>query len=478
VSEDAAPGKSLKTRALQGVAWTLAGDGGIQVVRVISNLLLTRLLNPEAFGVMVVITLVQQGLVMFSDVGIQPAIVQNKRGDDQVFLDTAWTTQVIRGVMLSLVTWALAWPVAIYSREPSLAHYLPVAGLSSLADGFLSTKVFTSDRHLSLGRLTLLNVGSSAFGLVVRVTWALISPTVWALVWAGLLATILRVILSHWVIPGPVNRFRWERDALRELVHFGRWVFLSTILTFVALQLDKIVFVQLIPLSLLGIYNIGLMLCRLPLETMQKIISNVAFPVFSRLKDSEGNFELAYARVRAPLMVGCGAVLSFLTLAGPLVAQILYSARYHDAGWIMQLVAVGIWFQALGATNVTALLALGLPKWLAAGNLAKICSMAVVLPLSYQRWGFPGALLGMSVVEISKYLVEAYQVRSRGLKGWGVDIGLTAAVLACAAAALGLHVWAPAERGAWIKIALASMVFLAVWLPLGLWARRVSGFLV
>ena len=105
---------SLKSLTLRGVAWTLAGDGGAQLIRLVSNLILSRLLMPETFGIMVIVTVVQQGLAMFSDVGIQPAIVQHSRGDDSVFLNTAWTTQVLRGVFLWLGTWALAWPVSQY----------------------------------------------------------------------------------------------------------------------------------------------------------------------------------------------------------------------------------------------------------------------------------------------------------------------------------------------------------------------------
>jgi O-antigen/teichoic acid export membrane protein len=466
------PRKSLKTLTLQGVVWTLAGDGGSQIIRFVSNLILTRLLFPEVFGLMVVVTVVQQGLSMFSDVGIHPAIVQHRRGDDRVFLDTAWTISAIRGVLLCLVTALLSWPVARYTNEPSLIQLLPVVGLGTLAEGFLSTKVFTCDRHLSFGRLTLLNLGTSFVGLVVRIVWAWMSPTVWSLVAGGLSASILRVLLSHVLLPGPVNWFRWDRESLRQLASFGRWVFLSTILTFVSLQLDKIVFIKLIPLSMLGIYNIGSMLARLPLDTIHKIASSVAFPAFSRLQERQGNFESAYTRVRAPLLAGGGAMLGFLTLGGPLVVQILYPARYHDAGWIIQIVAVGMWFQVMESINRTAILALGLPKWLALGNFVKICFIAVALPLGYRQWGFVGALVAMTLVEIPKYLFEAQQVHKRGLKGWRVEWGITLALVVCAALAFGLSVWRPVGGGTGVKIALAAACYLAIWIPLLLWARR------
>ena len=470
---EAPPPKSLKTRAIEGVLWTLAADGGSQIIRFISTTVLTRLLVPEMFGLMVVVQVVQQGLAMFSDVGIQPAIVQHKRGDDRSFLDTAWTIQAMRGCVLWLLSCAMAWPVSLYGNEPTLITLLPVVGLNSLVDGFVSTKVFTCDRHLSRGKLTVLNLGTAFLGLVARIVWALISPTVWALVAGGLVGTVARVVLSHFLLAGPINRFRWDRAEVKELMHFGRWVFFSTILTFLASQLDKLIFVPLVPKALLGTYNIGLSVCRLPTETVQRIGSNVTFPAFSRLKEKEGDLGSAYERVRAPLLVGGGTIISALTLGGPLVAQILFDQRYQDAGWIMQIVAVGMWFQALESTNASVLLASALPKWLAIGNLVKIALIAAVLPISYRWWGFPGALAGMSLVEVSKYLVEASRVRRLGLKGWGIELGLTGAVLLCAAAAFGLHFW-NASGGAAVKLSLAFACGVVVWLPLLFWAKRTA----
>lgn len=473
---DAPPPRSLKSRAIRGVLWSLAADGGSQVIRLISTIVLTRLLVPEMFGVMVVVNLVQQGLTMFSDVGIQPAIVQHKRGDDRTFLDTAWTIQALRGCGLWLTSCLLAWPVSLYGKQPELLYILPVVGVNSLVDGFLSTKVFTCDRHMERGKLTVLNLGTAFLGLVARIAWAAFSPTVWSLVVGGLVGTVARVVLSHWILAGPLNRFRWDRSEVKELMNFGRWVFFSTLLTFVALQLDKFLFVPLVPMALLGVYNIGQSICRLPTEVVQRIGSTVAFPAFSRLQERGGDVGSAYARMSAPLLVGGGTLLSALTLGGPLAAQILFPAKYQDAGWIMQILAVGMWFQALETINGSALLAAGLPKWLAMGNLVKIALIAVVLPISYKHWGFAGALVGMSLVEFPKYFIEALRVRRLGLSGWGIELGLTFAVLVCAAAALALHFWKPGGS-AYLKLMVAGGCGVAVWSPLLIWAGRAAKIL-
>jgi O-antigen/teichoic acid export membrane protein len=143
--------ESLTGRATRGATWAVLGFATSQVLRLGGNLILTRLLFEEAFGLMALVQVVQQGLGLFSDIGIGPSIVQNKRQDD-AFLNTAFTLQAARGVVLTLVGVALGQPVAAFYGEPELAYLLPFVSLTAFIAGFNSTRVFTLSRELSLGR--------------------------------------------------------------------------------------------------------------------------------------------------------------------------------------------------------------------------------------------------------------------------------------------------------------------------------------
>jgi O-antigen/teichoic acid export membrane protein len=164
------------------LALTVAGFGGAQVLRLASNLILARLLFPEAFGLMAIVSVIIQGLMQFSDVGVSPAIMQSKRGDDPAFLNTAWTIQALRGVGLWLVACALAWPVAVIYDAPLLMQLLPVAGLSLLITGFNPTALDTAKRHLRWGRVTAIEFAVQITGIVAAVALAWWWQSVWALV--------------------------------------------------------------------------------------------------------------------------------------------------------------------------------------------------------------------------------------------------------------------------------------------------------
>ncbi|MGL5008826.1 MAG: oligosaccharide flippase family protein, partial [Paracoccaceae bacterium] len=252
--------RGLFGRALRGGALTAGSYAIAQGARLAANLILARLLFPEAFGVMALVNVFLVGLVMFSDVGIGPAISQNARGDARDFLDTAWTVNVVRGLLLWVLSCAIAWPLAQFYEAPMLAQLLPVAGLTLLMAGFNPTRIDTANRHLLLGRVTALDLMAQIIGIVAMVALAWWWQSVWALVVGAIVGALAKLGLTWWLLPGVANRFRWEGAAARDLIRFGKWIFLSTACGFLLAQGDKAIFGAHLSLEALGIYNIGFFL--------------------------------------------------------------------------------------------------------------------------------------------------------------------------------------------------------------------------
>jgi len=144
---------SLKALVLSGTTWTVVGHGGGQLIRLARSLILTRLLYPEAFGLMSLVAAIMYGLEMLSDTGVGPAITRDKRGEDPDFLNTGWTIQVIRGVLLWLISCLIALPVAHFYGLPELAQLIPAVGLTTVLGGFSSTAFHRGARAAGHGGL-------------------------------------------------------------------------------------------------------------------------------------------------------------------------------------------------------------------------------------------------------------------------------------------------------------------------------------
>jgi O-antigen/teichoic acid export membrane protein len=419
----------------RGSFWSAAGFGGTQLIRFGGNLILWRLLFEEAFGVMALVTVFLTGLQMFSDVGIGPSLIQNKR-EDRAFINTAWSLQVLRGVAIWVISLAAAHPIALFYGQPELAWLIPVVGLASVLQGFNSTHIFGEQRQMELRRIALLDLGSQFVATTAMVLWALVHPTVWALAVGGLVGSGLKMLGSHIMLPGASNRLRWEPDAARSLIRFGRWIFVSTLLTFFALQSDRLVFGKLVPIAVLGVYSIAQIYAVLPAQLSTHVIGTVVFPALSRERHGGADMAVAFRRVRLPILLASGFLVSCLLAGGPTLIAFLYDERAADAGWIIQLLAVGSWFMVLEAVNGALLLAMGRPKAVALAHGAKIAGMGLTLPLGYALFGFPGAVLGFAAADVFKYMVAAHSVARLGASSWVQDMALTLALGATTLAGL------------------------------------------
>ncbi len=400
---------------------------------------------------MAVVNVCLTGLAMFSDVGIGPSIVQHERGGDPDYLNTAWTIQVIRECLLCLAAFILAKPVAVFYHQPQLAHLLPVAALVSLVSGFNSTRLFSLTRTISLGRLTALDLAGQASGLITMVLWAWAYRSIWALLLGAAVTNVVRLVLSHTFLPGIQNRFRWDPICARTLLSFGRWIFASTMLTFAVMQSDRLIFGKLIPMGLLGVYSVATTWAAMPLSIISRIFSTVLFPLLSRLHYEGTDFSLDFRRTRRPWLLLSGFTSACFISGGPTLIRLFYESRATSAGWIIQILASGIWLLALETANGTALLALGQPKWIAIGNAVKLAGMVVLIPVGYARWGFPGAVVGLASTELLRYVASVVGARRRGVACLGQDLALSGLVLVTSLVGM--------LAARWIATSLHSVVF-------------------
>lgn len=461
--------ESLRARARRAAAWTVAGFGSGQLLRFASNLVLTRLLFAEAFGLMALVNSLVQGLNLFSDTGVGPSIVRDRRGAEPAFLDTAWTVQVLRGFALWIIACAGALPFARFYGEPQLASLLPVVAFASVIAGFNSTRLFTLDRNLDQRRVMLIELTTQLIHIATMIGWALLHRSVWALAVGSLTSAGAKLALSHLALPGRRHRFHWDPDAVASLFRFGRWVTISTALLFLSSQSDRLVFGRLVPIDSLGVYSIGLMLATFPAVLALQLTSRINFPLLSRVHLAGGRFDREFRRVRWPLLVAAGWALSGLMAGGAPAVRLLFDPRYAEAGWVAQILAFASWLIVVEAPYRSALLAQGRSAQVAACNAAKLAGMALLIPLGHRAFDFPGAVVGYAGSELFRYVVAAALAGApRRLGSLGQDLGLTALVLAIAGVA-----WLAAlqlEARGLSALAQAGTVAVLVtlgWLPLG-----------
>ncbi len=414
---DSQPTMGLFARALQGSAFTAGSYAFMQVVRLATNLVLTRLLFPEAFGVMVLVSVVLVGLAMFSDVGIGPAISQHPRGDDAALLDTAFTINVVRGGVLWVLTCALAFPVSVFYNAPELASLLPAAGLTLLISGFNPTRIDTANRHLLLGRVTALDLGAQIIGNGAIIALAFALQSVWALVLGAIVGSAAKVIIMRVWLPGPANRLRWDAEAGRDLIHFGKWIFLSTACGFLLSQGDKAIFGAYLSLEELGIYNIGYFLAAFPVLLAGAVVGRIMIPLYRDHHPAATAANFAkMRRLRFGVSFGTLVLLAVLALVGVPLVGVMYDARYQAAGLIVVAIACVQMPGVIGMTYDQSALAAGDSRSYFALMALKATVQTVAFLVGVRLAGLEGALLAQGAALLA--LHPATVVLARKHRAW------------------------------------------------------------
>lgn len=400
---------------MRGSGWTLAGYGSQQVLRLASNLVLTRLLFPEAFGLMALANIFMTGLQMFSDIGIKPSIIQSKRGQDTTFLNTAWTLGVIRGGVLWLFACAISYPLSLLYDSPIMFPLLCMIGSTAAIRGFQTTGYATSNRKLHLGRLTMVELLSQAIGIAATIVWALVSPTVWSIAAGGIISSISSVYLGHRVLNTHRHKFELEKTARVELVRFGRWILLSSAITFLAQSGDRLFLPKLLDITSLSFYAIAMSLAQIPTQFFGQIATRVLFPVYSEMANKGGKERVGKAITRfAAISSYVYIVPIIMVFVAEFVIDFLYDARYSQAGGVLSLLAISSFIRMMRWSQDGLLLAVGNSRSHMMVNIARISTWlpaATILASRYGLQGFcVGIILGDAVALVTQRLLVARNI--------------------------------------------------------------------
>ncbi len=398
--------KILKKKAIESSLFIVFGFGSSQFLRLLGNVVLTRLLAPELFGIVAIGTVFQLGLALFSDIGLGPCVIRSDRVHEEDFINTAWTLQVLRGVILAIALVICAYPVSRVYEQPILLQLLPVIAINSLVSGFSSTSLFLLNKELNQKKLVILELGVQLVSLIIMVIVAYLTGSVWSLIIRGLVSEIVKTLWSHKINEGIKNRFRLEKTSLSELLHFGMWIWMSTAVMFLAAQSDRLLLGKLFSITMFGVYNIALNFSELPKKVLEKLSNTVIYPLISKFNHLPADdLRAKIAKPRRLILLAMAVFVSIFSCFGDFIILFLYDDRYAAAAWILPLLAVGMWPLILIVTIDRVLMSIGKPQYLTLGNLLKFLYMISIVPLLFHLFGDIGTILGIVFNDIAVYIV-------------------------------------------------------------------------
>jgi len=347
-------GDSLKSKLIRNVGWISVGYGSEIFVRLISSVILTRLLDPSAYGLISTVSIFLTVAVMLSDLGIRTIVQADERGDEKNFLNILWTIQVVRGFILAALlclaagAWHLAqvhgWiSAASPYRDPLLPGLLLLISTSLIMRGFSSINEYRLIRHLERGAVSRMDIWARIITTVLTVAVVFAWRSVWALALATVIGTAVRTVLTLTMLDGPRMELRFNWGEVRKVLHQGRWIALGSALTVLTMSADKVLIGYKFDLATLGIYSIAMTLFLAATTIINNMNLGMGVAVLRAIADKPPAEKVkAFYRFRLPVDVYCSVAGIGMVLLGPLFFQIAYDPRYLAGGTYLALLGIKV----------------------------------------------------------------------------------------------------------------------------------------
>ena len=400
-------GGELRERVLRSGIWLLVQSGITRLAGLLKIAILSRLISPHDFGLLGIAMLVVKWVEYFTETGIAPGLIQ-KRGDVRPYLNTAWTAHILRSTGVAILLIIAAPFGARYFGHPQATTLIRTLGLMSFIWGFTNPAVIFLRKELDCRSEAIWRLSGVLAGVAVAIPAAFLLRNVWALVLSLFAAQVVETATSFWIIRyWPHFEIDWSR--LRELLHFGRWIFWLNVTTFIEMYGDSAFVGKLLGTTALGFYQMAAQLSLMATSQLAGHIETVMFPAFTKLDDNK-NAERAFLKLLGLISSIALPVGVMVTVySGPLVTFLLGARWLPIAPALQVLIWAGV-CTALASATRSFFMAVGQPNLAVRASFVKIVCMGLLIYPLLTRAGIAGTALAITIGALASTGYQFYVV--------------------------------------------------------------------
>lgn len=330
------------TASTHSALWVAGTHASTIVLRLISSVILTRLLFPEAFGQVLIIASITTLIHLVSEVGFRGSIINNPRGEsDYSYVNTIWTLMIIRSLLVSSILLAISFYIDnIYPEQPELAFLIRIAALTSIIRGFSSTKIFQHEKRMEMGRIGIIQIGSRITALIATIFIIQFEASAAAILLGELVATLVVVSLSHFWLKGTPNMLTINLDAMTVIFNYGRWILVATLISWSVGEGLKLTMSLVLSAGILGFYALASNISSIASGFINTFSEKWIFPMYTKLGQDEG-MELKALKIRLIILFAASATIITLGSTAQILVDFLYDARYSDTALLIKVICIG-----------------------------------------------------------------------------------------------------------------------------------------
>ncbi|MBE3142809.1 MAG: lipopolysaccharide biosynthesis protein [Planctomycetes bacterium] len=348
---------NLKERSLRGGAITLVDQAFSFGVNITAVIILARLLTPEDYGIVAMVTAITGLVNIFQELGLSSATIQSRDITHEQLSGLFWINAAL-GVLIMVIIAASGPILAWFYHKPQLT--LVTAGISCTS--FLSCLGTQQGallaRQMRFATMAIIRVASLVAGLLAAVIVALSGGRYWALV-ASPVVTALCTTFGNWIASGFRPGLPRRGRGIRPLVRFGAHMTAFDFVNYIHRNFDNVLIGRAWGAEQLGLYNKAYSLLMLPIQNLNTPLARVAFPAMSRLQGDPIRFRSYFIKYCSIMAFVSMPFVAFLFTSSKNVIRLLLGSRWLGAAQLFSILALVAFIQPVSNLRVTVLLALG-----------------------------------------------------------------------------------------------------------------------
>jgi O-antigen/teichoic acid export membrane protein len=383
--------ESLLGRSVRSGGILAAGSLSENLLRFIRNIILARLLAPDAFGLMATIMATVAAAEAFTEVGLTQSIIQNKKGADKEFLNVIWWFSAFRAVMLYMIAFFAASLIADFLNKPEAALMLRIALVVILLRGLTSPNIYVLQKELKFAKWVILTQSATILSILLAIISAFYLRNVWALV-LGYVTEAFLIFLLSYIFHPLIPKLQINLAHAKNIMSFSRKVFGLPILLVLYMQMDNFVIGKVLSLGTLGLYSLARDLADMPNKIFSRI-SPVFLPTFSLIQDDKEklrNYLLKLTEIVATFLLPFFTF--FIIFSHPLLA-LIYSPAYSKVAIPFSIICVFVFFYIISILIMNVVFATGNPDQYRTASLVRTIIFLILLYPATKYLGLIGAAL-------------------------------------------------------------------------------------
>ncbi|MCP4353994.1 MAG: lipopolysaccharide biosynthesis protein [Desulfobacterales bacterium] len=406
----------IASQAKQGILWTVLFDAVQFLIRFGGSIILARILFPEDFGLMAIVSIVLQLARRLTNFGFNMVLIQLKEVKNEHFETVFVTNLFLMGLLVTILFFGAPF-IADFFDNHKLELIVKVIGFNFILQAFSSVSIAILRRNMKFKEMELANVISESIAVLSPVGFAIAGFGVWSLVFGSVLGNITKLVIvtyySRWI-----PKFKFHFQAFKDVFTFGAWVYIGSYIKYGINKVDFFIVGKMLNAAQLGFYERAFNLMSFPRKQIARKVNSVLFSAYSRMQDDNERLVRGLLQVITYISIVTYPLMAWMFFAAPSLITVLFGSKWTPSIYPFQVMCIAGILDTFTLCLEPILLAKGLVGHRTRRDFVYLIILGSCVFVAI-RWGINGVAWGTTVASVFRLvLMLQISVKNLGFSAW------------------------------------------------------------